>query len=439
MLSWSRESRFLLLTVIVCAGVLLGLARLRFPDRPMPSAAGPPLERLAARASYDALAGDIRRIKPVIDANLVVVRVDSRTPDSPRTGRDALTTASRVTAVTHLAALRTGADAAMAFMGREIPADRVIDAGTRMPVPVVHRDPVRDWAVLRVPAGSTPSLKRRSLADLPIPTYVIVVEGTQAGTTLRPVFLGQGTRFTSARWARPLLPLGGIAVAPGALLFTLDGEFVGAVTVDGGAPAIVGERDLFEAATRLAGAGAESAGDIGISVQALTPALSKALGSSRGAVVAEVDPSGPSAEALMPGDVVTDLAGHPVDGPDEMLLAVAQRAPGDDVDLALVRAGEVRSAQVTVRPTVVASPVVDAMNFVRMPGTGTRIEPGRQASIAGLLPGDVVTRADTIDAPTPAQLKRVIGAANATGFVPLIVQRSGRVWVVAVPVPAGPQ
>jgi len=74
----SRESRVLVLTVVVCAGVLLLMARLRFPE---PAPATPPeqspapLERLAARASYDALAADVQRVEPAIAPNLIVLRI----------------------------------------------------------------------------------------------------------------------------------------------------------------------------------------------------------------------------------------------------------------------------------------------------------------------------------------------------------------------------
>ena len=88
----SRESRLLLLTVAVCAVVLLLLARLRFPHPPaaVDTSAPAPLERIAARASYDALAADIQRVETVVAPHLIVLRVAQQLPSAPHDLGDAL-------------------------------------------------------------------------------------------------------------------------------------------------------------------------------------------------------------------------------------------------------------------------------------------------------------------------------------------------------------
>lgn len=430
---WSRESRLLLLTVAVCAGVLLVLARLRFPEPPRLVGSPPPLERLAARASYDALAGDIQRIEPLIGANLVVLRVASQMPATPRSAWEALTSSNEISSVRHIAALRTGTDTAMAAISATVRIEGIVGDSRAGAASLLQRDPVRDWAVLRVPAATAPPLPRRALSDMPTPSYVVVVEGTQAGATLRPVFLGQGTRFTSVRWSRPLLPLGGIAVSPGALLFTLDGEFVGAVAIDGGAPAVVGERDLFDTAARLATTSGEFAGDIGVAVQSLTSELGRALSAAEGVVVSDVEPDGPSASILEAGDVLTAVGARTIGNPDEFLLGVAQRAVGERIEVTFVRAGESRSATVSVR-SALPGRGPETVALVRVAGAGTQVEIGSQLSILGLQAGDLVTRAGTIKAPTPEQLRSVVTGPSATGFATLFVQRDGRQRVIAVPV-----
>src|SRR5687768_13930623 len=80
----SRESRLLFVTIGVAAIVLLGLARMRFPKPPVVDTATPPLERLAARASYDALAADIERVRALVAPNLIVLRLASPSDPSPR-------------------------------------------------------------------------------------------------------------------------------------------------------------------------------------------------------------------------------------------------------------------------------------------------------------------------------------------------------------------
>jgi serine protease Do len=247
------------------------------------------------------------------------------------------------------------------------------------------------------------------------------------------VFLGQGARFTSIRWNRALLPLGGVAVAPGALIFTLDGEFVGIVDVDGGAPAVVGVRDLFDTAAELAAGPQKVAGDLGVSVQPLTPTLAEALHAQGGVVVSDVDPDGPSASVLAQGDVITALDTTTVTGPDQFLLDVARRPIDQAVQVTFLRAGEQQSASVVIKPvTPRVEPVT--VSLVRERGVGTRIDRGGEQVIAGLRPGDLVTRAGDIAAPTPAQLQAALAAPSAGDrFVVLIVVRDGRPLVVAVP------
>jgi hypothetical protein len=424
------------LTVAVCAGVLLLLARLRFPDAPPVEVSAPPLERLAARASYDALAADVQRAEPTIVRSVVTLRVAQRTRAGPYDVWDALAGTQAQGTVRHVVALRTSADTALAPIDTRSRVEGITGEDGAAAPPVLGTDLVRGWTLVRVPAAAGPVPQLRPISSLPTPIYVVVAEGTQAGATLRPVFLGQGTRFDSVKWSRPLLPLGGIAISPGALLFTLDGEFIGAAVVDGGAPAIVVARDLFDAAARLAASAPGMVGDLGIAVQRLTAELALATGVERGVVVAEVDPGGPASTVLEAGDVLTMLAGRPVADPGELLLDVAQRRTDESVDVAFVRSGKTATATLTVRA---ANPDTgsQAVSFVREPGVGTRVERGGRERVPGLQPGDVVTRAAAVVAPTPAQLRAALARPSTSGFLTLIVRRDGRQQIVAARVSVG--
>jgi S1-C subfamily serine protease len=263
-----------------------------------------------------------------------------------------------------------------------------------------------------------------------------VAEGTQAGATLRPVFLGQGARFDSAKWSRPLLPIGGIAISTGALLFTLDGEFIGAAVMDGGAPAIVGARDLFDTAARLATSGPGDVADMGVAVQRLTAELALATGVERGVIVAEVDSDGPATSVLEPGDVLTMVGDRPISDPGGFFLDVAQRRIDDTVNVAFVRAGKATTATLTLRA---ASAGIDseAVSFVRERGVGTRLEGGGRERVPGLQPGDIVTRAAATVAPTPAQLRALLARPTTSGFLTLVVRRGRHQEIIAARVPTG--
>ena len=430
----SRESRLLLLTVAVCVAVLLVLARVRFPEAPLAvDTAALPLERLAGRASYDALAADVQRVEPMIGPSLVVLRVAPRVPAGPLDIRDVLARPESPSGVRHVVALRVGADTALAALDADARIDGIV--GGSGGAQVLAADPVRRIARLRVPEAAVRQIPQLPLASLPTPVYVVVVEGTQAGVTLRPAFLGRGDRFGSVRWAQPLLPLGGIAVAPGALLFSLAGEFIGTVVVENGAPAIAGARDVLDVVERLGSSSLPPPLDLGLAVQALTPALSAALGAGRGVVVSEVHPGG-AASALQAGDVITAVDGWSTDDPDELLLRLASRQAGDAPAVVVVRGGE--STTVTLPLAAAAREAVPdvplALAVER--GVGTRVEQGEGVSATGLLPGDVITRAGATEAPTPAQVRRLLAAPTPSGWTTVVVRRAGRQHVVAVPVAA---
>jgi hypothetical protein len=430
----SRESRLLLLTVGVCAVVLLLMARVRFPQpSPAVDASAPaPLERLAARASYDALAGDIERVEPLIAPNLIVLRVAPQLPSAPHDLHDALVPSDAPSALRHVAALRIGADTAVAIIDSGTRIDGIVGPSASGTAAVLAVDPVRRIARIRVPNAAVPALPQLALASLPTPLYVVVVEGTQAGVTVRPVFLGRGDRFGSSRWSRPLLPLGGIAVTPGALLFSLAGEFIGAVVMENGAAAIAGAHDVLETGERLASSAAVPT-DIGIAVQPLTSTLAAALAARRGVVVSEVHAGGPANGTLEPGDVITAVDDWSTDNPDELLLRLASHAAGDTVTVTTLRAGVTLTTTVALEPATVRTSAT-TLAFVVERGIGTRVEAGGDVSVPGLEPGDTITHAGATMAPTPPQVRRALTQPTPTGLAVLIVRRDGRQRIIAVPV-----
>jgi S1-C subfamily serine protease len=75
-------------------------------------------------------------------------------------------------------------------------------------------------------------------------------------------------------------------------------------------------------------------------------------------------------------------------------------------------------------------------SFALERGVGTRVvAAGARLHTAGLLAGDVITRAGQVAAPTPAQVRQLLGRASDRGFAVLVVRRDGRQRVLAVPVP----
>ncbi len=439
----SRESRLLLLTILVSTLVLLALARLRFPETPIVDAVAPPLERLAQRASYDALVAAIERVETSITPSLVVLRITSESDAGPRATHDVLQVRDQRPVPRHVAALRIDGVTAVAALDADMRIAGIVGpTQNRGTAAVLASDPIRRLARLRVPEAPVRPLATLALASLRTPVYVVAVEGTQAGVTLRPVFLGRSDRFGTARWARPLLPLGGMALTEGALLFSLDGEFVGTVVVEDGALAIAGAADVLETAERLASASVPVPATAGIAVQPLTALLAEATGAGHGVVVSHVEPEGPAVDVLQASDVITAVDDRPTDTPDRFLLHIASRPVGQTVNVAFVRLGQSRTATLTLAaltlPAVQASiadrpPRGGGLAFAAERGGGSRVVAvGTNTPLAeaGLREGDIVMRAGDIAAPTPAQLRRLLDQRSGE-FVFLIVARDGRQQVIA--------
>ncbi len=92
-------------------------------------------------------------------------------------------------------------------------------------------------------------------------------------------------------------------------------------------------------------------GFIGISLQPLTPGIAKALRlpNANGALVAQVEPGSPAAEAgLRAGDVVTRFANQDIISARALPRLVAQQPAGERVSLTIQREGQAQEVSVTI-------------------------------------------------------------------------------------------
>lgn len=223
----------LLIIITLSVAVLMLLARFRFPPetRVERGTATAPLERLAARATYDELADIIAELGRRVSPSVVVLRVEDQ--DQQR----------------FVPAVRVRPDLALAHVAG---TSRILMAvGQPGPVEVAAFDPARDLVLVRVPiAQNVISLSEG--APLPeAPRYIAAVEGTRGGPTLRPFFLGRTDPLQDERYGQ-LLVLGGVLQAsPGSLLFGFDGTFVGLCIMEDGFVAGIPGRALETAVAAM--------------------------------------------------------------------------------------------------------------------------------------------------------------------------------------------
>jgi hypothetical protein len=222
----SRETRLLLIVITLSVAVLLTLSRFRFPAPPAGDgqSSAAPLERLAARATYDELATIISDLDRRVTPSVAVLRIEAG-------GDQRFVPAIRVRPDLLLAHVE-GSSRILAVVGQNIPVE------------IAGYDNERELVLVRVPpdpsAVATLETGAQSAAR---PRYVAAIEGTPGGPALRPLFLGRTDRVADDRYGEGLLVLGGVLLAsPGSLIVGLNGSFVGICVIqDGYAAGITGQ------------------------------------------------------------------------------------------------------------------------------------------------------------------------------------------------------
>lgn len=239
-----RETRLLLLVIAVAVAMLLLLAQFQYPspDRAVASPLAGPIERLAARATFEELALIMADLSSRVQPAMTVLTIERIPPPPPRRGvaAPAVPTDRRI-----VTALRVDATSAVAHL----PAGfRVVQPDD---VEVAKHDPERGLVLVRVP--DAPFTDMGPVAQgIGGPGYVAVFDGARGGPAVRPVFIGRVDSFPDPRWSHPVLAVGGDPqLGAGALVYTLDGRLVGMTIPDGPGVAITRVPALLAAVEAL--------------------------------------------------------------------------------------------------------------------------------------------------------------------------------------------
>jgi membrane-associated protease RseP (regulator of RpoE activity) len=399
----SRETRLLLITILVSIISLWVLARLRFQERPITSAPVPPvLAQLRPAAGYADLARVIADIRTSVAATVFASPAGSL-------------------------ALRIRETAAITLAPTSEETRLASDRATGL-------------TIIKVGPADLPGLMPWIPRVLDYPRYLVAAELAGDKLALRPVFVSGLFPVSSALWPGEIWMLpSATQIAAGTFVFTTEGAFSGLVVEKGGRAAIVPAVTLLKAADQLIQAGSSEPGTIGITVQPLSESVSSATGARTGMVVTAVDPNGPAAGQLVPTDIIDAVDGQPILDAELWHARITRINAGDSVLLRLWAHTEVRDVQITAAP-VAASPAVPedvslGLRLRAIPNVGAEVlsvQSRSRAARAGILPGDIITVTGRQKVPTPTHVARMFAELPDRGSLLVAITRGSEHRVVVV-------
>jgi serine protease Do len=341
--------------------------------------------------------------------------------------------------------------------------------GRELSAKILGADAVTDIAVLKIDGANLPVLSFGTSRSVSVGDRVIAIgnpfglgQSVSAGIISARSrileddpyidFLQTDAAINHGNSGGPLLTLDGKVVGVTSAIFSPSG---GSVGLGFAIPA----ETVTSVITQLETHGHVERGYLGISAQELTPLLAKAIGmkTPAGALVTVVDPAGPSAEALTPGDVLLSI------GADQVTFKAlskisARLTPGALVVATILRDGKVEKAGLKIGklPEAPTDPSLTGDQDTWVPalrlgvaattdeirksikatdeGSGvivTQLRPAGAGALAGLKVGDLITHAGTRRLIDVADLSKI---GDPTPQFPLLIRvvREGVATFVAV-------
>ncbi len=344
---------------------------------------------------------------------------------------------------------------------------RVLDAK------VIGTDKLTDLAVIKIDGHDLPSLNWGDSASLH-PGQTVLAFGSPFGYFQDSVTRGivsavnrQNPYSDDARKPGGYIQTDA-AINPGnsgGALVNSHGELVGINTFIisetgsfAGAGFAIPSKMAKTVADQLIAHGKVAHGYLGVSIESVTPANVSFfnLKDASGAIVSQVTPDSPAAHAgLQHGDVITELNGHKVDDSGSLQIAVSEEAPGQTIQLGIIRNGT--PMQISVKVGEYHKPGMevadnnggasgqgntgklglavddldqDARQQLQVPADVkgaaiANVRPGSPADDAGLQPGDVVVEVNRKPVTSAEQFVSAVHATPAGKDILLLVWSKG--------------
>lgn len=349
----------------------------------------------------------------------------------------------------------------------------VLEDGAKRDAELVGTDPATDIAVLKVSDASNIAVASWGDSDAMQPGAWTIAIGSPFGlggtvtvgvlsATSRVIgagpydaFLQTDASINSGNSGGPLFNTSGEVIGVNTAIFSPGGGNVG---IGFAVPSSMAQ-DVVQ---QLIDTGEVQRGFIGVSLQALTDGLARALDldGTDGAIVARVEPGAPAeAAGIREGDVILSIDGTTAEDPRQISRMVADIAPGSEVPVTVFRDGERVDVTLTLSERgaaaqseetdigtpadgelmgITISPVPELVrrNLGLQEGEAImvqNVQPGSPAAEAGLMQGDVILSADGEDINDAATLSQAwTGARDAGRPLLLRVNRGGNILFVAV-------
>jgi S1-C subfamily serine protease len=411
--SISRDTRWLLIVVAVSLTVLSITARVRYGGTArVAGPIAPVLSQLNPRSPFETMSAAVDQLLPRLRDTVLPLPLDAATT----TDRTSFMPAVR---------FREGF-----VVGLVDPRQQAHTSS------IVATDRVTQLVVARSDGDGLKASPMWEAAATSQSRFVVAVTVPSGQVVARPLFVAAIDSARSPRWPSPIWTLRGVPpIAPGTLIFTLEGALAGVIVNLDSQPVLVPPSVVMSEAERVLSVGDQDAGLLDLDVQALSGPLQAATGAPSGVVISGVSPSGPSAGHLKVGDVILDVDGVSIASIAEWDARLDRILAGQVVALTVWRAGERVTMSVVARGDEPPPRLPLGLQLRTMPRLGARIEralEGGAAHRAGLRNGDVLTRVGNVDAPTAAQAERALRTAPPERPLLVGVTRGETHFVVAM-------
>jgi serine protease Do len=227
---------------------------------------------------------------------------------------------------------------------------------------VVGTDPETDVALIKVEANNLPALTLADSNKVEVGDVVLAIGNPfGVGQTVTSGIISAKNRVTSGGGDQDFIQTDA-AINPGnsgGALVDTEGRLVGInseiLSRSGGNQGIgfaIPSNLCRWVMDSLIKNGHVDRGFLGIEIQNLTPGLAQAFKDNnlQGALIGSVTPDSPAAAAgLQAGDVIVEFNGQPVQDASQLKLQVAETGPGTSVPVVVMRNGDKKTVNVTLR------------------------------------------------------------------------------------------